>query len=237
MDNFHSNVPSRLNQYRLPNLSSYLGLYTPMLQPADTACNYFRPSSSLPIKTQVRLFSSITHTSDEQHDKDESKDNTVMSPSLTHVDPAGHARMVDVGNKPISQRTASAVGKVLLGKTAFQLVQDNKISKGDVLTVAQIAGIMSAKRTSDLIPLCHNIPITKVDLSLELRPDDLSVEITSSVKTSGVTGVEMEALTAVSVAALTVYDMCKAVTHDIVIRDVKLVSKTGGQRGDFKRTK
>lgn len=144
--------------------------------------------------------------------------------------------MVDVGSKPITTRTAEAAGEVVLGETAFRLVQNNKLAKGDVLTVAQIAGVMAAKRTSDLIPLCHNIPISKVDLMLELNPDNFSVMITSQVKTTGVTGVEMEALTAVSVAALTVYDMCKAVTHDIVIREVKLISKTGGQRGDFQRT-
>lgn len=175
--------------------------------------------------TQIRLFCTSTANFSDQ-----------KPPYLTHIDNSGRANMVDVGSKPITTRTAEAAGEVVLGETAFRLVQNNKLAKGDVLTVAQIAGVMAAKRTSDLIPLCHNIPISKVDLMLELNPDNFSVMITSQVKTTGVTGVEMEALTAVSVAALTVYDMCKAVTHDIVIQEVKLISKTGGQRGDFQRT-
>ena len=154
---------------------------------------------------------------------------------LTHVDSRGRAQMVDVGKKNDTERTAKAVGYISLGETAFNLVKENKIKKGDVLTVAQIAGTMAAKNTSNIIPLCHNIPLTGIDVSLELNEMDWSVMIRSEVRTVGKTGVEMEALTAVSVAALVVYDMCKAVTHDMVISDVKLVEKRGGQRGDYTR--
>ena len=234
-------MPSRLNQYKVINSINHLRQGT--ILPQTVSGNYYLTTPLVPkVPTQVCLLSSSSSSSSLSQDinnknklSKQNKKNDKM-PSLTHVDQSGHANMVDVSNKPVSSRTASAVGKVLLGETAFHLVQDNKLSKGDVLTVAQIAGIVAAKRTSDLIPLCHNIPISKVNTELELNPEDFSVRITSEVKTSGVTGVEMEALTAVSVAALTVYDMCKAVTHDIVIQEVKLVSKTGGQRGDFKRT-
>ncbi|XP_038075089.1 molybdenum cofactor biosynthesis protein 1-like [Patiria miniata] len=156
-------------------------------------------------------------------------------PNLTHVSETGKAQMVDVGDKPGTSRLAVASGRVLLGQTAFALVRQNRIAKGDVLSVAQIAGIMAAKRTSSLIPLCHNIPISKVDVTLTMEEASHSVLVCAEVRTVGVTGVEMEALTAVSVAALTLYDMCKAVTHDIVITDIQLIIKTGGQRGDFKR--
>ncbi|NWX84923.1 MOCS1 protein, partial [Nothoprocta pentlandii] len=157
------------------------------------------------------------------------------SASLTHTDEEGRATMVDVGGKPDSRRTAVAGAVVLLGEKAFGMVRQNQVKKGDVLAVAQIAGIQGAKLTSQLIPLCHNIPLHHVEVSLRLDEARHAVEIRSSCQTSGRTGVEMEALTAASLAALTVYDMCKAVTHDIVIEEVKLLSKTGGQRGDFLR--
>ncbi|XP_010219414.1 PREDICTED: molybdenum cofactor biosynthesis protein 1 [Tinamus guttatus] len=157
------------------------------------------------------------------------------SDSLTHTDEDGRATMVDVGGKPNSRRTAVAGAVVLLGEKAFGMVRQNQVKKGDVLAVAQIAGIQGAKLTSQLIPLCHNIPLNHVEVSLRLDEARHAVEICSSCQTWGRTGVEMEALTAASLAALTVYDMCKAVTHDIVIEEVKLLSKTGGQRGDFLR--
>ncbi|KAI8477673.1 Molybdenum cofactor synthesis protein 1, partial [Branchiostoma belcheri] len=155
---------------------------------------------------------------------------------LTHTDETGAAKMVDVGHKDNTRRTALAAAAVMLGADAFALVKDNKMKKGDVLTVAQLAGIMAAKNTSNLIPLCHNIPISKVDVQLRLDPSQHAVHIVSEVSTTGKTGVEMEALTAAAVAALTVYDMCKAVTHDINIDNIHLVSKTGGQRGDFHKS-
>ncbi|XP_068865914.1 molybdenum cofactor biosynthesis protein 1 isoform X2 [Aphelocoma coerulescens] len=157
------------------------------------------------------------------------------SDNLTHTDEEGRATMVDVGGKPDSRRTAVAGAVVLLGEKAFRMVRQNQVKKGDVLAVAQIAGIQGAKLTSQLIPLCHNIPLYHVEVSLSLDEARHAVVIRSSCHTWGRTGVEMEALTAASLAALTVYDMCKAVTHDIVIQELKLLSKTGGQRGDFSR--
>jgi molybdenum cofactor biosynthesis protein MoaC len=143
--------------------------------------------------------------------------------------------MVDVGHKAVTARTAVAEAWVVLGEAAFSLVEANKLKKGDVLTVAQLAGICGSKHTSLLIPLCHPVPISHAKVSLELVRERFAVRITSQVSTTGQTGVEMEALTAATVAALTVYDMCKAVTHDMIITDVALVSKTGGQRGDYQR--
>ncbi|NXU72236.1 MOCS1 protein, partial [Oreotrochilus melanogaster] len=157
------------------------------------------------------------------------------SDNLTHTDEEGRATMVDVGGKSDSRRRAVAGAVVRLGEKAFGLVRQNQVKKGDVLAVAQIAGIQGAKLTSQLIPLCHNIPLNHVEVSLSLDEARYAVVIRSSCQTWGRTGVEMEALTAASLAALTVYDMCKAVTHDIVIEEVKLLSKTGGQRGDFTR--
>ncbi|XP_030901511.2 molybdenum cofactor biosynthesis protein 1 isoform X2 [Melopsittacus undulatus] len=157
------------------------------------------------------------------------------SDSLTHTDEEGRATMVDVGGKSDSRRSAVAVAVVRLGEKAFGMVRQNQMKKGNVLAVAQVAGIQGAKLTSQLIPLCHNIPLNHVEVSLSLDEDRYAVVIRSACQTWGRTGVEMEALTAASLAALTVYDMCKAVTHDIVIEEVKLLSKTGGQRGDFSR--
>ena len=154
-------------------------------------------------------------------------------PQLTHTDDQGKADMVDIGYKPDTQRTAEAQAVIFLGKEAFSLVKENKMKKGDVFSVSQLAGIMAAKKTSDLIPLCHNINLSKIDVSLTFLEESLSILIKSQVKTYGRTGVEMEALTAVSMAALTVYDMCKAVTREMVISDIKLLLKTGGQRGDY----
>ncbi len=152
---------------------------------------------------------------------------------LSHVDSQGHAQMVDVGVKKDSSRLAVATAVVYLGAEAFRLVKENKIHKGDVLTVAQLAGIMASKLTPNLIPLCHNIHITHAEVNLELDENKFAVNITGSVNSVGRTGVEMESLTAVTVAALTVYDMCKAVSRDIVISDIKLVKKVGGKSGDY----
>lgn len=158
-----------------------------------------------------------------------------IAEDFTHFDAQGNARMVSVGDKPETQRTAIAAGRVLVNQKTFDLIRSGGVKKGDVLTVAQVAGIMGAKRTPDLIPMCHPILLTGVDLELTLNEVDLSVEIRATTKCSGVTGVEMEALTAVTAAALTVYDMCKAVQRDMVISDIRLLKKTGGQSGDFVR--
>lgn len=155
---------------------------------------------------------------------------------FTHFNEQGRAKMVDVGEKPESVRTAVAAGRVLVSPETFALIKSGGMKKGDVLTVAQVAGVMGAKRTPDVIPMCHPILIDGIDLRLWLDESRLSVEIEANVSCSGRTGVEMEALTAVSTAALTVYDMCKAVQKDMVISDVRLISKAGGVHGDYRRT-
>lgn len=152
---------------------------------------------------------------------------------LTHSDKEGRARMVDVTDKPVTTRTAVASGFVRLAAATIDAVREHRTPKGDPLEVARLAGIMAAKRTSELIPLCHPLPLHHADVQVELRED--GVMIVATAGTDGKTGVEMEALAAVSVAALTVYDMCKAIQKDIVITDIKLESKTGGRSGDYKR--
>lgn len=154
---------------------------------------------------------------------------------FSHFNESGRARMVDVGGKAVTERTAIASGRVLVNAETFRLIKTGGMKKGDVLGTAQIGGIMGGKRTSDIIPMCHPIFITGIDIDFNLNEEDSAVEITATAKCSGVTGVEMEALTAVSVAALTVYDMCKAVQKDMVISDIKLLKKTGGKSGTFIR--
>lgn len=159
----------------------------------------------------------------------------MQTQDFTHFNGQGRARMVDVGEKDVTCRTATAAGRVLVNQTTFSLIQSGGVKKGDVLTVAQIAGIMAAKRTPDWIPMCHPVPLNGVDLKLFLDEEHLSVEIEATARCDGKTGVEMEALTAVSCAALTVYDMCKAVQRDMVISDIRLLEKTGGVHGDYHR--
>ena len=154
---------------------------------------------------------------------------------FTHFNDEGRARMVDVGEKPPTSRSASAGARVLVSRETFELIRTGGMKKGDVLTVAQVAGIMGAKRTPELIPMCHPLILQGVDLSLRLDEERCCVEITATVRCEGRTGVEMEALTAAGVAALTVYDMCKAVQKDMVITDVRLLEKSGGVHGDFHR--
>lgn len=154
---------------------------------------------------------------------------------FTHFNEQGRAKMVDVGEKAPTRRKAVATGRVLVNAQTFELIRTGGMKKGDVLTVAQIAGVMGAKRTPDIIPMCHPILMDGINLELRLAEEDLAVEITATVSCDGRTGVEMEALTAVSVAALTVYDMCKAVQKDMVISDIKLLAKSGGVHGDFVR--
>lgn len=152
---------------------------------------------------------------------------------FSHFNEEGRAKMVDVGGKEVTRRTAVAVGRVLVNQECFGLIKSGGLKKGDVLGTAQIAGIMGAKKTWEVIPMCHPIMINGANITFHLNEEDLAVEIRSEVKCSGVTGVEMEALTAVSIAALTVYDMCKAVQKDMVIDQIHLVSKSGGKSGDF----
>lgn len=153
--------------------------------------------------------------------------------SLTHLDGQGRVSMVDVGDKPITDREAIARGCVAMQPETLRLIQEGLMKKGDVLTIAQLAGIMGAKLTSQLIPLCHPLPLNKIDVDLSLDAKSSRINITATARTSGKTGVEMEALTAVSVAALTVYDMCKAVDRGMHIEAIRLVQKRGGQSGDI----
>ncbi len=155
---------------------------------------------------------------------------------LSHLDERGRARMVDVGGKPASERTATAEGVVRMSQEAFDLVAAQAVAKGDVLAVAEVAGTMAAKRTGDLIPLCHPLGLDLVEVEARLEPELPGVRITAVAKVTGRTGVEMEALTAVAVACLTVYDMVKAVDRAMTIEEVRLVSKTGGTRGDWRRS-
>lgn len=152
---------------------------------------------------------------------------------FTHLDDEGNAVMVDVSNKQATQRTATAKGTMTMEPETMALIQAGGVKKGDVLSVAQLAGIMGAKRTPDLIPLCHPLELTSVTVDLVCDPGRNAVDITATCKLKGQTGVEMEALTAVAVAALTVYDMCKAVDRGMKITDVRLVQKAGGKSGTF----
>jgi len=153
--------------------------------------------------------------------------------ALTHLDANGTAHMVDVGDKPISTRVAIAAGEVLMQPETLQLIAAGALKKGDALTTARLAGIMAAKRTSELIPLCHPLPITHIDVTITLDADRHCALLEASVRTTGQTGVEMEALTAVSVAALTIYDMAKAVDRGMVIQNIRLLEKHGGTHGDY----
>ncbi len=155
---------------------------------------------------------------------------------LTHFDERGQARMVDVSAKPETQRVAVARGRVQVQPETLRIVREGRAAKGDVLGVARVAGIMAAKRTADLIPLCHPIPLTKVELDLEPNEAESCIEIEARVETVGRTGVEMEALTAVAVAALTVYDMLKAIDRGITIDAIGLVLKAGGRSGEWRRS-
>lgn len=155
-----------------------------------------------------------------------------MTEKLTHLDETGRAKMVDVSYKDDTERTAIAKGEVSMSEETFETIRRGTIKKGDVLAVAQIAGVMAAKRTFELIPLCHPLPILEIKVELQLDPKLPGVQITSTVKTIAKTGVEMEALTAIAVAALTVYDMAKAVEKTMRIQNIRLVKKTGGLSGD-----
>lgn len=152
---------------------------------------------------------------------------------LSHLDESGRARMVDVGQKAATRRVAVAKGEVIMRPETLALIRQGEMEKGDVLTVAQVAGIMAAKRTPDLIPLCHPLPLTDVELDLHPDEETSSIQITATVKTIAKTGVEMEALMAVSVAGLTLYDMCKAIDRGMRLNNIRLVRKSGGKSGEI----
>lgn len=154
-----------------------------------------------------------------------------MSSKLTHLDESGRARMIDIGGKPDTSRTAKAKGEIVMLKDTLELIIAGSIAKGDTLGVAQLAGIMAAKRTSELIPLCHPLPLNQITIDFEFDEELPGIKITASAKTIGKTGVEMEALTAVSVAALTIYDMAKSAEKTMRIQNIRLVEKRGGRSG------
>lgn len=154
-------------------------------------------------------------------------------PRLSHVDASGRAAMVDVSNKAETDRLAVATASVQMSPGTMALITENKVAKGDVLSVARIAGIMAAKKTADLVPLCHSLSLSSVTIDFLLRPDTSTIEIEAAAKVRGPTGVEMEALTAVSVAALTIYDMCKAADRGMRITDIRLIHKSGGKSGTW----
>jgi len=155
--------------------------------------------------------------------------------TFTHFNEEGKAKMVDVSDKKVTDRTATASGSIYVSNAIIDKIKNNDMKKGDVLSVAQIAGIMGAKKTSELIPMYHNIFISGADLKFAIDEINSKIDIIATVKTSGQTGIEMEALTAVSIASLTIYDMCKAVDKNMVISDIKLLKKTGGKSGVFER--
>ena len=159
--------------------------------------------------------------------------STAAMTQLSHVDDEGRVRMVDTGNKDITARRAVATAKVLMSEATVAALREHRTPKGDPLEAARLAGIMAAKRTSDLIPLCHPLPLTHIDVRATV--EDSGVSLQAEVSTNAQTGVEMEALTAVSIAALTIYDMCKALEKGMTITDVRLESKSGGKSGDYRR--
>ncbi|CDO61015.1 Molybdenum cofactor biosynthesis protein MoaC [Candidatus Phaeomarinobacter ectocarpi] len=155
--------------------------------------------------------------------------------ALTHLDDQGNAVMVDVSGKAVTEREAVAGSRITMSAEAFEALTSDASPKGDVMAAARIAGIMAAKKTSDLIPLCHPLPLSKVAVTLETRPDELAVDVKATARTSGQTGVEMEALMAATVASLTLYDMLKAVDKTMTIGNVRLLKKSGGKSGTFER--
>lgn len=175
------------------------------------------------------------HRVDDTAQKDRQLQASEHAPELAHIDDHGEARMVDITSKPESKRTAVARGRVMMQRATLELVDKEALPKGDVFTVARIAGIMAAKRTADVIPMCHPVPVTGIDVRLWPSWDPCAIEIEATVTTKAATGVEMEALNAVSAAALTVYDMCKSAERGMKIDGVRLVKKTGGVRGDYIR--
>lgn len=154
---------------------------------------------------------------------------------LTHINEQGRAKMVDVSGKEVTTREAVAKGKISMQSETLDLIIEGKVKKGDVLAVAQVAGIMAAKKTWEIIPMCHPIQITGVDINFNIDKIDSTIEIEAVARTKDRTGIEMEVLTAVSVAALTIYDMCKAVDRAMIISDIKLIKKSGGKSGDYVR--
>ena len=236
-------VASERTEYHLPcDVSEYFSLVT---DNAEALINIIGKEPGCPVfhiddvnSVFSCMMKDLPNTSEgKEGSKSEKEGNKNMEENkeLTHFDAEGNARMVDVSGKDITLRKATAMAKVKVNSTTFSLIKNGGIKKGDVLTVAQIAGIMGSKRTPDLIPMCHPIITDATKVILKLNEEDQSVDIESTVTCTGRTGVEMEAICACSVAAMTVYDMCKAVQRDIEITDIKLLSKSGGIHGDYTR--
>lgn len=227
--------------YTYRNLLSYAQARGPCALSSDIIRTPGRDIYTLPMNAKIRHHNlRFNHSQSSRKELGSSQTKVIHGANssddkLTHTDAQGKAKMVDVGGKNPTQRKATASATVLLGPVAFKLLRDNQLSKGDALAVAQVAGIMASKQTSALIPLCHPLPLDSTDVRCGLDEVQNAAVITAVCQTTAQTGVEMEALTAASVAALTLYDMCKAVSHDIIITDVKLLSKTGGKR-DFHRS-
>lgn len=158
-----------------------------------------------------------------------------MEKELTHINDQGRAKMVDVSEKQDTHRIGIASGRISMNPETFELITAHKVKKGDVLAVAQVAGVMAAKKTWEIIPMCHPLLLTGVDIHFELYPEVSEIEVVASVKTTGKTGIEMEALHAVSAALLTIYDMCKAVDRGMIIRNIMLIEKDGGKSGHYIR--
>ncbi len=171
----------------------------------------------------------------EEFDDREQEMTEKVTSTFTHFDSSGNARMVDVSEKSDTVRVAEAAGNIKMSSGAYELVKSGSMAKGDVLGIARVAGIMAAKKVDELIPLTHPLLISKADISFVLHDEDSSIDIIATVGITGKTGVEMEALTAVSVSALTIYDMCKAVDKSMIIRDIRLLKKTGGKSGTYIR--
>ena len=198
---------------------------------------------AIPSSSKIDIFSDSSYvinsmTRNWKRNVNKDKGDTVMdqhqpSEGLTHIDEGGNASMVDVADKNVTVREATAVGAVTMSKETLNLIKQGLIKKGDVFTVAQLAGIMGAKKTSDLIPLCHPLPLEKITVELKIEESTSSINIEGYAKTSSKTGVEMEALTAVSIAALTIYDMAKASDRQMTITDIKVIKKSGGRSGDL----
>ena len=229
-------VASERTEYHLPcDVSEYFAVVTDNEKALKTSIGKETGCPVFHIDDVNSVFSCMMKYLPKTPEEKEGSKNTEENKELTHFDAEGNARMVDVSGKDITLRKATAMAKVKVNSTTFSLIKNGGIKKGDVLTVAQIAGIMGAKRTPDLIPMCHPIITDATKVILKLNEEDQSVDIESTVTCTGRTGVEMEAICACSVAAMTVYDMCKAVQRDIEITDIKLLSKSGGIHGDYTR--
>lgn len=228
MESYHQRTDPDYNSLEMFTFPAFQNPHQP-LYPTFLPGNLIRKRLANKVAQHCRCFCTSKEDEASTAPNDKTTASVDSDSGLSHVDTAGKARMVDVSQKKVTTREATAVATVNLSQETFRAVASNQMKKGDVLGVAQIAGILGAKQTSNLIPLCHPLPLHKVDVNLELKEDRMCVLIQATAKTTAMTGVEMEALTAATIAALTIYDMCKAMGHAITITDIKLVRKSGGK--------